>query len=73
MDVVTVADDRQPPRSLYVFHRVLIGSAIALSGLLCAWGISKGDSGSLGLAGFSGVMAIGLAFYLRRFNRKTRK
>jgi hypothetical protein len=61
-------------RLLILAHRILIGSAIALGLFLVGWGIwqwrETGDTGSLVLAGASGMVSIGLVVYLIRVVKK---
>jgi hypothetical protein len=70
-------DEPHGSNQLYTFHRVLIGTAIALCVVMVPWGImayrDSGDAGSLGVAGVAAVMGVGLSLYLRRFLRRTRR
>jgi hypothetical protein len=58
---------------MIVFHRVLIGSAIAFFAVLTLWALagfrSGGDLGLLVLGLVSALAAAGLSYYLRHLHR----
>ena len=67
-----MTDDRpSPARQLYAFHKILIGSAIALGLIMAAWGLlglGGEGSGSRPVMGVVGVVAaVGFSLYLRWF------
>ena len=70
--------ERAPPSqpALYRAHRVLIGAAVALGVIIGVWGIwtyrTEGDVRSLWTGLASWVVGAALAWYLWRFNRRTR-
>jgi hypothetical protein len=59
---------------LFFVHRVLIGMAIALGGIVLWHGVTmyraRGDVASLATGIGAAVVSVGLGFYLRWFLRK---
>ena len=61
-------------RAVVIAHKILIASAAAFSLFLCIWGVLRyrrmGDTGSLLLGVFAGVVVVGLVLYFRTINRR---